>query len=157
MTTLESKKPKKKDNEISIQGLPANDSPQNQPIIDDSNKQPTDEKAAGTENPNVPQGEDQHSPSASPTKSRDPSARPSPNRNSEDEDDKPRKLVNPANVIPNDDPRFLAIDTEVFKEIPEDMPEGKKEKLIKKWRREIKYEAIAKENPFWHDLYSTLT
>lgn len=30
------------------------------------------------------------------------------------------------------------------------------EKLIKKWRREIKYEAIAKENPFWHDLYETL-
>ncbi len=32
----------------------------------------------------------------------------------------------------------------------------KREKLIKKWRREIKYEAIAKENPLWHDLYETL-
>jgi putative endonuclease len=32
----------------------------------------------------------------------------------------------------------------------------KREKLIKKWQREIKYEAIAKDNPFWHDLYETL-
>ena len=74
---------------------------------------------------------------------RDPSARPSPNRNSDDEDDKPRKLVNPANVIPNDDPRFLAIDAEVFKEIPEDMPEGKKEKLIKE--RKALAEALKEE------------
>ena len=31
-----------------------------------------------------------------------------------------------------------------------------REKLIKKWRREIKYEAVEKENPFWHDLYTTI-
>ena len=31
-----------------------------------------------------------------------------------------------------------------------------REKLIKKWRREIKYEAIERENPYWHDLYETL-
>ncbi len=31
-----------------------------------------------------------------------------------------------------------------------------KEKLIKKWRREIKYEVVEKENPFWHDLYDSL-
>jgi putative endonuclease len=32
-----------------------------------------------------------------------------------------------------------------------------REKLIKKWRREIKYEEIEKQNPFWHDLYETLS
>jgi putative endonuclease len=32
----------------------------------------------------------------------------------------------------------------------------KREKSIKRVGREMKYEAIAKENPFWHDLYETL-
>lgn len=32
----------------------------------------------------------------------------------------------------------------------------KQEKLIKRWKREMKYEAIERENPFWHDLYATL-
>lgn len=31
-----------------------------------------------------------------------------------------------------------------------------KEKLVKKWRRAIKYEVIERENPFWNDLYETL-
>ena len=31
-----------------------------------------------------------------------------------------------------------------------------REKLIKKWRREINYEAVEKEHPFWHDLYTTI-
>ncbi|MFM9890998.1 MAG: GIY-YIG nuclease family protein [Rickettsiales bacterium] len=31
-----------------------------------------------------------------------------------------------------------------------------REKSIKRWGREMKYEAIQKENPFWHDLYESL-
>ena len=32
-----------------------------------------------------------------------------------------------------------------------------REKLIKKWRREIKIEAIEKMNPRWNDLYAEIT
>ncbi len=32
-----------------------------------------------------------------------------------------------------------------------------REKLIKKWRRSIKMEAIEKMNPIWEDLYSHIT
>jgi putative endonuclease len=46
----------------------------------------------------------------------------------------------------------------VYHEVHSSIEEAiKREKLIKKWRREIKYEAIAKENPFWHDLYDSIT
>ena len=31
-----------------------------------------------------------------------------------------------------------------------------REKSIKRWGRAMKYEAIAKANPFWHDLYETI-
>ena len=31
-----------------------------------------------------------------------------------------------------------------------------REKLIKKWRREIKLQAIERMNPQWHDLYALL-
>jgi putative endonuclease len=45
----------------------------------------------------------------------------------------------------------------VFYEIHEDITEAiKREKLIKKWRRDIKYQAIGKMNPQWKDLYETL-
>jgi putative endonuclease len=32
-----------------------------------------------------------------------------------------------------------------------------REKLIKKWKRELKYDAIAKLNPEWKDLYIEMT
>ncbi len=32
----------------------------------------------------------------------------------------------------------------------------RREKLIKKWRREMKFEEIEKQNPDWHDLYEIL-
>ena len=32
-----------------------------------------------------------------------------------------------------------------------------REKLIKKWRRTIKMQAIERMNPLWNDLYTTLT
>jgi len=45
----------------------------------------------------------------------------------------------------------------VYYECYEDIHEAiKREKLIKKWRREIKYEAIERTNPEWDDLYDQL-
>ena len=42
----------------------------------------------------------------------------------------------------------------VYYEVHEDVTEAiKKEKLIKKWRRSIKYQAIGCMNPEWKDLY----
>ena len=45
----------------------------------------------------------------------------------------------------------------VYYEIHTDINEAiKREKLIKKWRREIKYEAIERMNLEWEDLYEGL-
>jgi putative endonuclease len=45
----------------------------------------------------------------------------------------------------------------VYYEIHSSIEEAiKREKSIKRWGREMKYEAIQKENPYWHDLYKTL-
>ena len=50
-----------------------------------------------------------------------------------------------------------SIKTLVYYEVHTSIEEAiKREKIIKKWRRDIKYEAIAKDNPFWHDLYEGL-
>jgi putative endonuclease len=45
----------------------------------------------------------------------------------------------------------------VYFEVHEDVNEAiKKEKLVKKWRRNIKYQAIGRMNPNWEDLYETI-
>ena len=45
----------------------------------------------------------------------------------------------------------------VYYEVHEDVNAAtKKEKLVKKWTRAIKYQAIARMNPDWIDLYETL-
>jgi putative endonuclease len=45
----------------------------------------------------------------------------------------------------------------VYYEVHEDVNEAiKREKLIKKWRRAIKYQAIFRQNPDWIDLYQTI-
>ena len=31
-----------------------------------------------------------------------------------------------------------------------------KEKLMKKWRRRMKFETVERDNPYWNDLYETL-
>lgn len=49
------------------------------------------------------------------------------------------------------------IKTLVYYEVHDDVNEAiKKEKLIKKWRRSIKYQAIGRMNPEWKDLYETI-
>jgi putative endonuclease len=49
------------------------------------------------------------------------------------------------------------VKTLVYYEIHEDITEAiKREKLVKKWRRSIKYQAIYRMNPDWIDLYETL-
>jgi len=45
----------------------------------------------------------------------------------------------------------------VYYEVHEDVNEAiAKEKLIKKWSRAIKYQAIARMNPTWKDLYEDI-
>ena len=45
----------------------------------------------------------------------------------------------------------------IYFEVHEDVNEAiKKEKLVKKWRRNIKYQAIGRMNPNWEDLYETI-
>jgi putative endonuclease len=49
------------------------------------------------------------------------------------------------------------IKTLVYYEIHDEVNEAiKKEKLIKKWRRSIKYQAISRMNPLWEDLYEKI-
>ena len=50
------------------------------------------------------------------------------------------------------------IKTLVYYEICEDINTAiAREKLIKKWRRDIKIEAIESINPNWNDLYDSIT
>ncbi|PIR37847.1 MAG: hypothetical protein COV35_07930 [Alphaproteobacteria bacterium CG11_big_fil_rev_8_21_14_0_20_39_49] len=50
-----------------------------------------------------------------------------------------------------------AIKMLVYYEYFDDINEAiKREKLIKKWRRQIKMQAIEKMNPNWNDLYNEL-
>lgn len=45
----------------------------------------------------------------------------------------------------------------VYYELHDEMSQAiAREKLIKRWRREIKFEAIERMNPEWNDLYETL-
>lgn len=46
----------------------------------------------------------------------------------------------------------------VYYEVHNDIEEAiKKEKLVKKWKRSIKMQAIERMNPDWEDLYYTIT
>ena len=50
-----------------------------------------------------------------------------------------------------------SIHTLVYVESHEDMlPAIKREKQIKKWRRQLKLELIERQNPTWRDLYEDL-
>jgi putative endonuclease len=45
----------------------------------------------------------------------------------------------------------------VYYELHEDVTEAiRREKLIKRWKRSMKYEAIERMNPAWDDLYNSL-
>lgn len=49
------------------------------------------------------------------------------------------------------------VHTLVYYEIHDDITEAiRREKLIKKWRRPMKFETIEASNPDWLDLYETL-
>ena len=49
------------------------------------------------------------------------------------------------------------IKTLLYYEVHDDVNAAiQKEKLIKKWRRAIKYQAIARMNPIWKDLYDDI-
>ena len=68
-----------------------------------------------------------------------------------------RRVYEHKNKLADGFTKKYGIDKLFYYEIYEDVNEAiKKEKLIKKWRRAIKYQAISRLNPLWEDLYEKI-